>query len=170
MANQGSKKRLEENAKRLKLLQYIIFISVALYSVVNLYLNKSSATWWTWTGFILCLVVYGITYSGIAAFAKPVFDERGELIDGGADLNMKGMCSYYHDFLYVTGAVLVLTCISAWFWILFLIPPGFALYKLCANFIVPWFMSSDKDPVIDEATRKKMERAEKRAERRRNKW
>jgi hypothetical protein len=169
MANQGSKKRVEENSKRLRLLQAIMAVSTGLYALLNLYVYSARATWWTWAGFLLCLATYAATYSGIAASARPVYDERGELIDGGADLNMGGMNSYYHDLLYLTGIVLLLTCLSPWFWLLLLAAPGFAFHKLWVHVLWP-YLNSGKEAPIDEATRKKMERAQARSERRARKW
>jgi hypothetical protein len=169
MANQGAKKRLEENARRLRLLQTIIAVSAGLYAFVNLYLRSASASWWTWTGYITALAAFAATYGAIAASARPVYDERGEMQSGGADLNMGGMNSYFHDLLYLTGAVLLLTCASPWFWLLYLLAPGFALYKLWVHVLWP-YLNSDKEPAMDEATRKKMEKAQARAERRARKW
>ena len=53
--------------------------------------------------------------------------------------------------------------------------PGYALYKLFELVVVPWgksqFSSGAAEPgQMDEATRKKLERTEKRAQKRAQKW
>ena len=37
--------------------------------------------------------------------AEPIYDASGQLVDGGADLSMGGMCSYYHDLIYLAAIV-----------------------------------------------------------------
>ena len=36
---------------------------------------------------------------------EPTHSETGELEDGGADLNMGGLCTYYHDLIYLSAFV-----------------------------------------------------------------
>ena len=36
---------------------------------------------------------------------EPTYSETGELEDGGADLNMGGLCTYYHDLIYLSAFV-----------------------------------------------------------------
>lgn len=36
---------------------------------------------------------------------EPTYSEAGELEDGGADLNMGGLCTYYHDLIYLSAFV-----------------------------------------------------------------
>ncbi|KAJ9529029.1 hypothetical protein QJQ45_007105 [Haematococcus lacustris] len=147
MAGQGAKKRIEENKRRLRLL--IIWLAVGLAAQV---LNLAS----------------------ISALAAPVYDpSSGELLDGGADLDMKGFCGYYHDVLYITVIVQVLSAVSPWFWYLYLVVPGYAGYK-AAQFGWPYVKdyfngSSRQGMTMDEATRRRMEKSEKRSERRKMK-
>lgn len=57
-----------------------------------------------------------------------------------------------------------------WGWLLYLAIPCYAFYKLCINFILPYFKKPKVAPVvIDEAEQKRAERAAGRAERRQQK-
>lgn len=53
-------------------------------------------------GFLFSVGLEGFAYSQLATFGKPQYDEDDDLIFGGADLSMRGMCGHYHDLLYVT--------------------------------------------------------------------
>ena len=47
---------------------------------------------WNIFGFLILLVSILLCYTGISELAKPTYDNEGELIDGGADLSMSGLC------------------------------------------------------------------------------
>lgn len=104
MANQGVKKRVEENAKRLALLLKLILVGLAaqIISACIAFANGSLSLWCI-AGLVSTLGVSLICYSIITAAAKPVYNaDSGEMLDGGADLNMGGICGYSHDILYIT--------------------------------------------------------------------
>lgn len=105
MAGQGAKKRIEENKRRLRLL--IIWLAVGLAAqVLNLAVRGFQT--WRFIGLLATVSVNAFTYQSISALAAPVYDpSSGELLDGGADLDMKGFCGYYHDVLYITVIVQV---------------------------------------------------------------
>ena len=54
-------------------------------------------------------------------FAEPTYGPSGELEDGGADLTMGGMCSYYHDLIYLAAIVQVASIVSDRIWWTFLV-------------------------------------------------
>ncbi|KAL6756684.1 hypothetical protein V8C86DRAFT_49570 [Haematococcus lacustris] len=171
MAGQGAKKRIEENKRRLRLL--IIWLAVGLAAqVLNLAVRGFQT--WRFIGVLATMSVGAFTYQSISALAAPVYDpSSGELLDGGADLDMKGFCGYYHDVLYITVIVQVLSAVSPWFWYLYLVVPGYAGYK-AAQFGWPYVKdyfngSSRQGMTMDEATRRRMEKSEKRSERRKMK-
>lgn len=107
MAGQGAKKRFEDNASRLWLIRMCMTGFVCLHLVVRFLIRRSSASWGTGVGFFLTLLVEGIAYSQLAAFARPQYDQDDDLIYGGADLKMGGMCGIYHDILYIVFGVQV---------------------------------------------------------------
>jgi hypothetical protein len=112
------------------------------------------------------LTAHGICYLSIAAVGRPVV-QNGSVIDGGGDLS-KGVIQYYFDILYVTGFVQILSAFTDWGWYVFLLVPAFGLCLLVTKVILPLMAASKKEEEpMDEATRKKLERTQQRAERRR---
>ncbi|KAH6772301.1 transmembrane protein [Perilla frutescens var. hirtella] len=164
MANQGAKKRKEENIRHMKTLLRLIIASNAIYVVLRMGVFYSSFTWKHWFGLILTSLAYVIPYQQLAAMAKPAYTEDGELLDGGFDMSTGGICGYLHDVIYVTCFVQLSSIISEKFWYIYLVIPGFAAYKLFG--LVKGFLphGSEGDDE-DEKTRKKREKMEKRASR-----
>jgi hypothetical protein len=166
MAGAGAKKRSEENARTVRNVGIYILVCAAVFALIRLYLKQSSADWTTYAAFAGTMLVQGICYISVAAVAKPVY-ENGILVDGGADL-AKGSISYYFDLLYVTGFVQILASFTAYGWYAYAVVPAYAGFKLF-QFAKPLLFdkSSGDEVEVDDATRKKMERTQQRAERRR---
>jgi hypothetical protein len=166
MAGAGAKKRSEENARTVRNVGIYILVCAAVFALIRLYLKRSSVDWTTWAGFAATMLVQGICYISIAAVARPVYN-NGVMVDGGADL-AKGTISYYFDLLYVTGFVQVLASFTAYGWYVYAVVPAYAGFKLF-QFAKPLLFdkSSGAEVEVDEATRKKLERTQQRAERRR---
>ena len=61
-----------------------------MYILLRMVLYWSSFGILHWIGFVLTSVGYYFCHSAISSLATPTYDEQTkELIDGGADLNMK---------------------------------------------------------------------------------
>ena len=136
MAGAGAKKRVETNRQRLQNLRYALIVGMATFVIVRSILFSASTSRWHWIGFVLTSLVAYMTYSGIAGFAAPIYDSSGELVDGGADLSMKGMCGYYHDLLYITIFVQITASFTKWGWYTYLLIPSYGLWKLMENLVV----------------------------------
>ena len=171
MAGAGAKKRAEENVRRLKTLRIIIAVALATFVGVRLVLGRSTAEWWEYAALAATVVVYMVTYSSIRFVATPVYDRAtGELLDAGADLNkVGGVQSYQHDVLYVTAFVQLLAAFWARAWLLWLVVPAYAAYQLFSKVVYPMFLSPKPDVALDPETRRQLERAAARSERRRQK-
>jgi hypothetical protein len=169
MAGAGAKKRAEENTRRLKTLRVIIAVALATFVGVRLVLGRASAEWYQYAALAATVVVYMVTYSSIRFVATPVYNAQGELEDAGADLNKGGVQSYQHDVLYVTAFVQLLASFWARAWLLWLVVPAYAGYQLFAKVIYPTFIAAKPEVELDEATRRQLERAAARSERRRQK-
>ncbi|KNA20127.1 hypothetical protein SOVF_055280 [Spinacia oleracea] len=164
MANQGAKKRKEENARHMSnILRLIIGCNVA-YILLRMIFYHSSFTWKHWVGLILTSLAYAMPYKQLASMAKPAYTNDGELIDGGFDMSTGGVCGYLHDLIYITCFVQIASLISDKFWYTYLVIPGFAAYK--ASGFIKGFMSNDSEGgEEDEKTRKKREKMERKASR-----
>ncbi|KMT05582.1 hypothetical protein BVRB_7g168250 [Beta vulgaris subsp. vulgaris] len=164
MANQGAKKRKEENARHMsKLLRLIIGCNV-VYILVRMIIYHSSFTWKHWVGLVLTSLAYAAPYKQLASMAKPTYTDDGELIDGGFDMSTTGVCGYLHDIIYITSFVQLASLISDKFWYTYLAIPAYAVYQ--ASGFIKGFLSSDSEGMEeDEKTRKKREKMEKKASR-----
>ncbi|MDA9099117.1 SND2/TMEM208 family protein [bacterium] len=175
MAGGKAKQRAEANVSRLSLLRNAFFTAIGVHVLVRLVLYRAS-TWYLihYPLFATACFCSWFCYRSLAIVGTPSWDASGVLIDGGGDLTLSGLSSYYHDIIYVSVFCLLASAlVSDWFWLLYLSIPGFATYKLWADYILPWVFT----PTADEADaisrqnetkeqRKKREKQEKRAENR----
>ncbi|KAK9192614.1 hypothetical protein WN944_003307 [Citrus x changshan-huyou] len=121
MANQGAKKRKEENARHMEKLRRLIIACNVIYFVVRMIILHSTFTWKHWVGLVLTSVAYAIPYQQLSAMAKPTYTDDGELIDGGFDMSTGGICGYLHDVIYITSFVQVMSILSEKFWYTYLV-------------------------------------------------
>ncbi|KAG8367645.1 hypothetical protein BUALT_Bualt16G0094500 [Buddleja alternifolia] len=108
MANQGAKKRRDENIRHMRNLLRLIIASNAIYVVIRMGVFYSSFTWKHLAGLILTSLAYVIPYQQLAAMAKPAYTDNGELLDGGFDMSTGGICGY----VYFTDDYVLLSEIS----------------------------------------------------------
>jgi hypothetical protein len=170
MANQGAKRRLETNQKRMHYLQIALLVSFGLFVLVRLLILWSRSTIWHYVGFSVVAATCWFCYSSIWQMAQPIYD-GDELIDGGSDLSMTGLVGYYHDWLYISCFVLFTSSLSNLFWWTYTVVPLYGIYQLIVNVVAPMLArssaSSQQDlSQMDPATRKRLAKAEARSERR----
>ncbi|KAL5972728.1 hypothetical protein ACLOJK_039533 [Asimina triloba] len=164
MANQGAKKRREQNLHHMKSLLRLIIACNAIYVVVRMLIFHSSVTWKHWVGLIVTSMAYAIPYQQLAKMANPTYADDGELLDGGFDMSTGGVCGYLHDVIYITSFVQITSIISGKFWYTYLVIPAFGLYKLLP-LLQGLLPQGSEGMVEDEKTRKKRDRMEKKASR-----
>lgn len=107
MAGAGAKKRHDENRKHLGMLRIWLMTGLLSFMLLKMGYKRGYTSIGLWLAFAATSGVAYLCYRGIAALAEPTYGQRGELLDGGADMKMKGFCSYYHDMLYITVIVQV---------------------------------------------------------------
>ncbi|KMZ57847.1 Transmembrane protein-like protein [Zostera marina] len=164
MANQGAKKRRDENKKHMSKLFRIIAGCNAIYVMVRMLFFHSTFNWLHWIGLIVTSACYFLPYQQLAKMAKPAYSDDGELIDGGYDMSTGGVCSYLHDVIYITSFVQLTSIYSGKFWYTYLVIPAFGLYQIFG--IGKEFLSgSERESEEDDKTRKKRQKMEKRASR-----
>ncbi|PIA56893.1 hypothetical protein AQUCO_00700919v1 [Aquilegia coerulea] len=121
MANQGAKKRKEENTRHMTKLLRIIIICNVIYVLVRMIIFHSSITWKHFVGLIVTSVAYVVPYKQLASMAKPSYADDGELLDGGFDMGTGGVCGYLHDVIYITCFVQLMSILSGKFWYTYLL-------------------------------------------------
>eukprot|EP00884_Botryococcus_braunii_P006696 jgi/Botrbrau1/16027/Bobra.7_2s0002.1 len=130
MAKKGAKKQIEDNRRRLRLLQIIITVANVIQVPLRFGLRRSTVSVGNYVLLGLTSLVYAATYGGISSAARPTYGENGELIDGGNDLKHGGVLSAYHDLLYLTAAAQLLSLFSPYCWFLLLLAPAYGFYQL----------------------------------------
>ncbi|KAK4770425.1 hypothetical protein SAY87_030957 [Trapa incisa] len=164
MANQGAKKRKEENARHINNLRRIIIACNVVYILVRMVIFHSTFTWKHWVGLGITTAAYVFPYLQLASMAKPAYTDDGELLDGGFDMSTGGVCGYLHDVIYITSFVQIASIISGKFWYTYMAIPVFGAYK-SFGFIKGFLPGASEGEEEDEKTRKKREKMEKKASR-----
>ncbi|WJX65007.1 hypothetical protein P8452_49715 [Trifolium repens] len=121
MANQGAKKRKEENIRHMARIRRIIIACNVIYVVIRMLIFHSSFTWKHWVGLVVTSLAYYFPYQQLAKMANPSYADDGELLDGGFDMTTGGVCGYLHDVIYITSFVQVASIISGKFWYIYLV-------------------------------------------------
>ncbi|KAM3226166.1 hypothetical protein ACQJBY_058691 [Aegilops geniculata] len=167
MANQGSKKIVERNRKRMDLLWRIILVSNVIYIVVRMAVMYSSFTWKHWIGLVVTSAAYFLSYKQLASMTKPEYSDADnrELLSSGYDLATGGLSEYIEDVIYITAFVQLTSIISGKFWWTYLVIPAFGGYKIFFLLKGTFFGGGSEGEVEDEKSRKKREKMEKKASR-----
>ena len=168
MAKSGAKRRLEDNRTRLKFLGDVLNGTTAVHVLVRLLWRRKSCVWWNFAVFFLTQLACRASLGSLHSYAKPVFGENGEVLDGGESLN-GGLTEYYQDLIYVGAFSLAASTFSDWFWLTMLVVPGVVTYMVVTKLVIP-FMNRPRaeDDGEREETREEKRRRE-RAERRKQK-
>ena len=74
-----------------KLNPIALCLAQAFFILIRLCFQFSSFGWRMWVALALTSTAYKLCYDQIRGMALPSYDENGELIDGGYDLNMGGL-------------------------------------------------------------------------------
>ena len=134
MAKGNAKKRAEDNVARLARCRAILF-AVGAHFLVRLVVYRGTTTWWVhWPLSPSRRASSWFCYASLRNVGAPTWDASGALVDGGGDLTLGGMSSYYHDIIYISVFCLVAAAlVSDWIWLALLSIPAFATYKLWAD-------------------------------------
>jgi hypothetical protein len=135
---------------------------------VRFVLRGASVTNWTWGGLAFSAAAQAACFLGLRSLAQPILGPGGEVLDGGADFDMRGgFAEAYQDILYVAIFVQAGASFSPWFWLLWLVVPAFAGFKLW-GLVSPYLgRGGGGDLSVSDAQQKKMDRAQQRADKRR---
>ncbi|KAF6775926.1 hypothetical protein AHF37_04848 [Paragonimus kellicotti] len=89
-------------------------------------------------------------------------NERGvlQLQDAGLDLNMGsgGLAEHAKDAILFCCAVMILSLLYQYFWLLLLLLPGRILQLLWVNILAPWIFDPNQGPQVNEKKQQKLER------------
>ena len=133
---------------------------MAIYVVVCVLLLYNSTGWFTILALLFSSLIYGSCYKAMESMARPTYTDAGALLDGGIDLNMtSGMAEHLKDLILLTAIIQLLSIISNYFWIFWLLAPGRAFYMLWTNILGPWiFAEPPGQEELDPKQQKKLDR------------
>ncbi|XP_035228772.1 transmembrane protein 208-like, partial [Stegodyphus dumicola] len=118
----GQKQIVEENKGTLRFYTIMAVTAELLYIVVMI-----SVFWEAYTILyvfltLLTVALYGGSLQFMSYMARASYSETGQLLDGGIDLNMEsGIAEHLKDLIILTAVTQVLSLVSNYFWILWLL-------------------------------------------------
>nr|XP_039255293.1 transmembrane protein 208-like [Styela clava] len=142
----GQKQIKQENESTLQFYSYIAggsYIPVVLFKFLW---NSEGMGYTDWALLIFSTIVLAACIKVMQSMAK-----------SNLDLSMyQGMGEHLKDILIVTAVCQMLGSFSNYFWLLWLIIPIVAFYKLWVSVLSPWFFQEAEEPT--EKQKKKLER------------
>lgn len=161
MASSSIKKIASSNNQTLKQLHSIAGV-IILISILVLYALRRPTNYKPFIIFQIPSVAcqYVIEKSGRPKYQLDPVNGYEKLVKGGSDLNQQGLFEYMFDVIYVTLGLNILMLIfgSNKVWYLYVIIPGFAVYKV-SDIIMPFFKKlklegGDQNNLIPNANEK----------------
>ncbi|KAJ1358674.1 hypothetical protein KIN20_017159 [Parelaphostrongylus tenuis] len=112
--------------------------------------------------FWLTVLIELITLGVMKSMAGARFDERGKVTDAGMDLNdPAAFGEYCKDVIIVTVFAQILALYSSYAYLILLIIPAAAGYKIFVSILLPWITAPAADG-RDESDDKKLKKRERR--------
>ncbi|XP_075228576.1 transmembrane protein 208 isoform X2 [Lycorma delicatula] len=154
----GQKQIVEENTATVTFYRNMILGAVGIFVLVKFILGDFF-TIQNILLFILASICYAASYHFMVFMSKAKLTETGQIIDSGVDLNMEGgIAEHVKDLIILTSAVQVLSLLSNYFWVLWLLAPARGFWLLWVNILSPYFFQQAPAPEVDEKKQRKLER------------
>ncbi|KAM0752834.1 DUF788-domain-containing protein [Meredithblackwellia eburnea MCA 4105] len=130
MAGASAKRIAAQNGATLAQLRIGFAISNLIY-LGHLFIFRSGRSWFRLFAYLSSEIIAVVLWAQLADMAAK-----------GGDLAAAGLTSYIFDIIYVTWFVHVTTAVIwAKFWYLYLVIPGYALYRF-GSFVIPFIRGS----------------------------
>nr|CAD7452506.1 unnamed protein product [Timema tahoe] len=130
----GQKQILDENIATLNFYRNMVFIANGIYLIVMCVISDSFSWQTIVSNQSLCLFIfvkvmglfsaaaYISSYQFMAYMAKPTYNDSGQILDSGVDLNMEGgIAEHVKDLIILTTGCQLLSLFSNYFWFLWLL-------------------------------------------------
>ncbi|XP_054165874.1 transmembrane protein 208-like [Oppia nitens] len=164
-ATKGQKQIVEDNKATLKFYSIMSITSMLIY-ILTMHLFFSQLLTFKYLFIsVLSGSIYLTAFSVMKYMAKAVYSSTGALVDGGIDLNMEsGFAEHMKDLIILTTGIQLLSLLSNYFWLLWLLAPGRGLYMLWVNVLSPWFFQqpTEQQEEVADKKQRKLERRMKR--------
>ncbi|PBC25341.1 transmembrane protein 208 [Apis cerana] len=158
VATKGAKQIVEENKTTLNFYQNMIIGAIGIYFMVTMLFFNFTTLATTLT--IFSGIIYIGSYQFMKYIAHATYSESGQLLDSGIDLNMEGgIAEHIKDLIILTSGVQVLSLISNYFWLLWLLVPLRGGWMLWKQILAPWFFApAPEQPEVSEKKQRKLEK------------
>ncbi|XP_019849483.1 PREDICTED: transmembrane protein 208-like [Amphimedon queenslandica] len=153
----SQKEIYQGNQSTLSFYLYISIIATGIQFsyVVILTLWSGTISWLSLFWLLFAIANHGCGQKMLRYISRAEFGEKNELVDAGSDLEDSWISEYSKDVILFVSIIQILTIISNYVWLLWLIIPGFAFYKLWIFIIWPWF-TAGSEPIGESKKSKKM--------------
>ncbi|CAL2029058.1 unnamed protein product [Caenorhabditis brenneri] len=156
-ATKGQKEIYDENQKTVTTYSVASTISMAVYYSSCMFLSQCSSS--DYVFFVVSALIQIFSIFFMKSLAKAKLDEKGHVLDAGADLNdPEAFGEYCKDAIILTVITQVISLYSTYGFILLLAFPATATYKFVSGFLLPWLTSGPDSEDIDDKKQKKMDR------------
>ncbi|VDO44384.1 unnamed protein product [Haemonchus placei] len=166
VATKGQKEIFEENRSTIITFGAACLVATVVHWCACLFLLECNNNAYIYFGISVFIEVVALAFMKSMAGAR--FDERGRVTDAGMDLNdPQAFGEYCKDVIIVTVFVQILALYSSFAYLILLVIPAAAAYKVdCLIFfglILPWITapSGDNNEEMDDKKMRKRERREK---------
>ncbi|KAL0101032.1 hypothetical protein PUN28_018709 [Cardiocondyla obscurior] len=154
----GAKQIKEDNISTLSFYIYMALGTMGIYFAVIMVLFEFTTLTISLTTF--SAIVYIGSYQFMSYMARSTYSESGQLLDPGVDLNMEGgIAEHVKDLIILTSGVQILSLISNYFWLLWLLVPMRGSWILWKQIWAPWFFAQPQEQ--SEMSDKKMRKLER---------
>ncbi|XP_029177741.1 transmembrane protein 208 [Nylanderia fulva] len=154
----GAKQIKEENDSTLSFYTNMALGAMGIYFAVTMVMFELT----TLTIIIMAFstIVYVGSYQFMSYMARATYSESGKLLDSGVDLNMEGgIAEHVKDLIILTSGVQILSLISNYFWLLWILVPVRGSWMLWKQILAPWFFAQPQEqPEISEKKQRKLEK------------
>ncbi|KYN34066.1 hypothetical protein ALC56_11566, partial [Trachymyrmex septentrionalis] len=153
----GAKQIKEENVSTLSFYIYMALGAMGMH-FITMMLSEFNAL--TISLMAFSAIIYIGSYQFMSYMARATYSESGQLLDPGVDLNMEGgIAEHFKDLIILTSGVQILSLISNYFWLLWLLVPLRGSWVLWKQILAPWFFAQPQEQ--SEMNEKKMRKLER---------
>ncbi|KAK6728790.1 hypothetical protein RB195_006064 [Necator americanus] len=161
-ATKGQKEIYDDNQSTILTFGAACFIVIVVHSAASVFLLEANSN--SYILFGISVLVEFIALALMKSMAGARFDERGRVTDAGLDLNdPASFGEYCKDVVILTIISQVIALYSTYAYLILLLIPAAAAYKLFFGLVLPWITAPCEDSIEDKDDKKlrKRERREK---------
>uniref|UniRef100_A0A8R1DU78 Transmembrane protein 208 n=1 Tax=Caenorhabditis japonica TaxID=281687 RepID=A0A8R1DU78_CAEJA len=156
-ATKGQKEIYEENQKTVTTYSVVSTVSMAIYYSSCVFLSHCSSTDYIFFAVSALVQIFAVLF--MKSLAKARVDEKGHVLDAGADLNdPEAFGEYCKDAIILTVIIQLISLYTTYGFLLLLAFPGAATYKFVTGFLLPWLTAGSDGDDVDDKKMKKMDR------------